>query len=154
MLQSGRRSDFHIQPAYGDLESLRLTKGRFLNETDINDYRKVAVVGRVVEEADRELLCARTVGELHPEDGRRRPGIRVRAEVQEVVLVDQVPVPQPLKVADPRIGAIVPHDLAFGIQTQEEPVPLAKRRVARSGRRRRSRICAGRTAPLRRTKRG
>ncbi len=40
-----------IHPAYGDLESLRVTKGRFLNDMDLDEVRKVVVVGRVVEDA-------------------------------------------------------------------------------------------------------
>ncbi|MBE9491710.1 MAG: ABC transporter permease, partial [Bacteroidetes bacterium] len=40
-----------VHPEYGHLESLEIIKGRFLNKTDINEYRKVASIGRLVEEA-------------------------------------------------------------------------------------------------------
>ncbi len=42
---------FAISPDYRYVESLTVTNGRFLNEIDINDYRKVAVIGRLVYEA-------------------------------------------------------------------------------------------------------
>ena len=42
---------FAISPAYREVESLTMMTGRFLNEKDITDYRKVVVLGRLVHEA-------------------------------------------------------------------------------------------------------
>ena len=42
---------FCAHPAYGKVENLEMTRGRFLNETDINDFRKVTALGRLVDEA-------------------------------------------------------------------------------------------------------
>ncbi len=42
---------FAILPAYRQVESLEMTSGRFLNEKDIDDYRKVVAVGKLVYEA-------------------------------------------------------------------------------------------------------
>ncbi len=42
---------FAITPAYREVESIKMMNGRFLNEKDINDYRKVVVLGRAVYEA-------------------------------------------------------------------------------------------------------
>ena len=42
---------YAVSPDYKFVESLIILKGRYLNEIDENDYRKVAVLGRLVEEA-------------------------------------------------------------------------------------------------------
>jgi len=42
---------FAISPEYRYVESLTITNGRFLNNKDINDYRKSVVLGRLVYEA-------------------------------------------------------------------------------------------------------
>jgi len=42
---------FAISPAYREVESLTMIDGRFLNQKDITDYRKVVVLGRLVYEA-------------------------------------------------------------------------------------------------------
>lgn len=42
---------FAITPGYRDVESLTMTTGRFLNDKDITDYRKVVSLGRLVYEA-------------------------------------------------------------------------------------------------------
>jgi putative ABC transport system permease protein len=42
---------FAVSPDYKHVESLILLKGRYLNEIDETDYRKVVVLGRLVEEA-------------------------------------------------------------------------------------------------------
>ncbi len=42
---------FAILPDYKYVESLEVKNGRFLNRKDINDYRKVVVLGRLVYEA-------------------------------------------------------------------------------------------------------
>ncbi len=42
---------FAITPGYREVESLTMIKGRFLNEKDITDYRKVVALGRLVYEA-------------------------------------------------------------------------------------------------------
>ncbi len=42
---------FAITPDYRQVESLSMIDGRFLNEIDIDDYRKVVVMGRLVYEA-------------------------------------------------------------------------------------------------------
>lgn len=39
---------FAVTPTYRHIESLEMTSGRFLNEKDINDYRKVVAIGRLV----------------------------------------------------------------------------------------------------------
>ena len=44
-----------VHPEYGHFESLEIIKGRFLNKTDINEYRKVASIGRLVEDAENKL---------------------------------------------------------------------------------------------------
>lgn len=40
---------FVCHPDYGYLESLEVTKGRFLNDIDINEFRKSVVIGEIVE---------------------------------------------------------------------------------------------------------
>ena len=40
-----------IHPDYGELEKLTLTGGRFLNQIDINKYRKIVVIGTIVQDA-------------------------------------------------------------------------------------------------------
>ncbi len=40
-----------IHPDYGVVESLNPTKGRFLNDIDVEDVRKVAAIGKLVDEA-------------------------------------------------------------------------------------------------------
>lgn len=42
---------FAITPEYRYVESLSITNGRFLNKIDIDEYRKVVVIGRLVYEA-------------------------------------------------------------------------------------------------------
>ena len=42
---------FAISPDYKYVESLEMATGRFLNKNDIDDYRKVVVLGRLVYEA-------------------------------------------------------------------------------------------------------
>ena len=42
---------FAISPEYREVESLTMTSGRFLNQKDITDYRKVVALGRLVYEA-------------------------------------------------------------------------------------------------------
>ncbi len=42
---------FAISPDYRHVEDLTVTSGRFLNKIDIDDFRKVAVIGRLVYEA-------------------------------------------------------------------------------------------------------
>ncbi|MCD4725318.1 MAG: ABC transporter permease [Bacteroidales bacterium] len=42
---------FAVSPDYKHVESLIMLKGRYLNEIDENNYRKVVVLGRLVEEA-------------------------------------------------------------------------------------------------------
>ena len=42
---------FAVTPDYKHVESLILEKGRYLNEIDEDDYRKVAVLGKLVEQA-------------------------------------------------------------------------------------------------------
>jgi putative ABC transport system permease protein len=42
---------FAISPEYRQVESISMIDGRFLNEKDITDYRKVVAVGRLVYEA-------------------------------------------------------------------------------------------------------
>lgn len=42
---------FAVSPDYKYVESLIMLKGRYLNNIDENDYRKVVVLGRLVEEA-------------------------------------------------------------------------------------------------------
>ncbi len=42
---------FAITPDYKYVEMLTLTNGRYINEYDINNYRKVVAMGRVVKEA-------------------------------------------------------------------------------------------------------
>ncbi|RLD60872.1 MAG: ABC transporter permease [Bacteroidetes bacterium] len=42
---------FCTHPAYGKVESLTPTKGRFLNTTDVDETRKVASIGKLVDEA-------------------------------------------------------------------------------------------------------
>ena len=42
---------YAVSPDYKYVESLTLLKGRYLNEIDVDDYRKVAVLGKLVEEA-------------------------------------------------------------------------------------------------------
>ena len=42
---------FAILPAYRQVESLEMINGRFLNKKDIDDYRKVVALGRLVYEA-------------------------------------------------------------------------------------------------------
>jgi len=42
---------YAVSPDYKYVESLILLKGRYLNEIDVDDYRKVAVLGKLVEEA-------------------------------------------------------------------------------------------------------
>ena len=42
---------FAVSPDYKYVESLIMLKGRYLNKIDENDYRKVVVLGRLVEEA-------------------------------------------------------------------------------------------------------
>jgi len=42
---------FCIHPDYGVVESLNPTKGRFLNDIDVEDVRKVAAIGKLVDEA-------------------------------------------------------------------------------------------------------
>jgi len=42
---------FAVSPDYKHVESLILLKGRYLNEIDVDDHRKVVVLGRLVEEA-------------------------------------------------------------------------------------------------------
>lgn len=42
---------FAVSPDYKHVESLILLKGRYLNQIDENEYRKVVVLGRLVEEA-------------------------------------------------------------------------------------------------------
>ncbi len=50
---NGEYGDFNIQAillGHQTTENLKLTKGRLLNQYDIEGYRKVAVIGRIVEE--------------------------------------------------------------------------------------------------------
>lgn len=42
---------FCVHPGYGQVEKVQLIKGRYLNETDVDEYRKVTSIGRLVEEA-------------------------------------------------------------------------------------------------------
>lgn len=42
---------FSVSPDYKYVESLVMLKGRYLNEIDYNEYRKVVVLGKIVEEA-------------------------------------------------------------------------------------------------------
>jgi len=42
---------FSVSPDYKHVESLIITRGRYLNEIDENSYRKVVVLGRLVDEA-------------------------------------------------------------------------------------------------------
>ncbi|NQT76292.1 MAG: ABC transporter permease, partial [Bacteroidetes bacterium] len=42
---------FAVSPDYKYVESLIILKGRYLNKIDENNYRKVVVLGRLVEEA-------------------------------------------------------------------------------------------------------
>ena len=42
---------YAVSPDYKHAESLTMLKGRYLNEIDEDDYRKVVVLGRLVEEA-------------------------------------------------------------------------------------------------------
>lgn len=42
---------FCIHPDYGVVESLNPTKGRFLNDIDVEEFRKVAAIGKMVDEA-------------------------------------------------------------------------------------------------------
>ncbi len=42
---------YSVSPDYKHVESLIILQGRYLNEIDENDYRKVAVLGRLVEDA-------------------------------------------------------------------------------------------------------
>jgi putative ABC transport system permease protein len=42
---------FAISPEYREVESLTMTSGRFLNQKDVTDYRKVVALGRLVYEA-------------------------------------------------------------------------------------------------------
>lgn len=42
---------FAITPSYRDVESITVISGRFLNEKDITDHRKVVAIGRLVYEA-------------------------------------------------------------------------------------------------------
>jgi putative ABC transport system permease protein len=42
---------FAVSPDYKHVESLILEKGRYLNQIDEDDYRKVAVLGKLVEQA-------------------------------------------------------------------------------------------------------
>lgn len=42
---------FAVSPDYKHVESLILLKGRYLNEIDEDDFRKVVVLGKIVEEA-------------------------------------------------------------------------------------------------------
>jgi len=42
---------FAVTPNYGEVEKVELIHGRFLNENDQNEYRKVASIGRLVDEA-------------------------------------------------------------------------------------------------------
>jgi len=42
---------FAVSPDYKHVESLIMLRGRYLNNIDENDYRKVVVLGRLVEEA-------------------------------------------------------------------------------------------------------
>lgn len=42
---------FCSHPGYGIVEDLDPVKGRFLNDVDVKDFRKVTAIGRIVEEA-------------------------------------------------------------------------------------------------------
>ena len=42
---------FCIHPGYGVVESLKPIKGRFLNDVDVSEFRKVVSIGRLVDEA-------------------------------------------------------------------------------------------------------
>lgn len=42
---------FCSHPGYGNVENLIPTKGRFLNDRDVEDYRKVTAIGNLVEDA-------------------------------------------------------------------------------------------------------
>lgn len=42
---------FCSHPDYGKIENLEITNGRFLNNLDVEEYRKVTAIGRLVEEA-------------------------------------------------------------------------------------------------------
>lgn len=42
---------FSVSPDYKYVESLIMLKGRYLNEIDYNEYRKVVVLGKIVEDA-------------------------------------------------------------------------------------------------------
>jgi len=42
---------FAVAPNYGDVEKIEITDGRFLNENDQKEHRKVASIGRLVKEA-------------------------------------------------------------------------------------------------------
>jgi putative ABC transport system permease protein len=42
---------FAVDPNYGEVEKVELTQGRFLNENDQREHRKVASIGRLVYEA-------------------------------------------------------------------------------------------------------
>ncbi|MCE1168668.1 MAG: ABC transporter permease [Sphingobacteriia bacterium] len=42
---------FAVHPEYGEVESLKTFKGRYLNQTDIRESRKVVCIGKVVEQA-------------------------------------------------------------------------------------------------------
>jgi putative ABC transport system permease protein len=47
----GNFNIFAVSPDYRYVESLEMTSGRFLNKIDMDDYRKVVVLGRLVYEA-------------------------------------------------------------------------------------------------------
>ncbi len=42
---------FAVHPEYGEVESLKTFKGRYLNQTDVRESRKVVCIGKVVEQA-------------------------------------------------------------------------------------------------------
>jgi putative ABC transport system permease protein len=42
---------FAVAPNYGEVEKIEITQGRFLNEFDQKEHRKVASIGRLVKEA-------------------------------------------------------------------------------------------------------
>lgn len=42
---------FCSHPGYGNVENITPTQGRFLNDMDVEDYRKVTAIGKLVDEA-------------------------------------------------------------------------------------------------------
>jgi putative ABC transport system permease protein len=42
---------FAVHPEYGEVESLKTIKGRYLNQTDVRESRKVVSIGKIVEQA-------------------------------------------------------------------------------------------------------